>query len=141
MGQALTLCCLFCLPLKHLSITSDFGYRIHPVTKQYAFHYGADFRAHGDTAYAIISGRAVAGYDPYLGINIKIFNDSFQIIYGHLSQILAIDSVQAGDPIGITGATGRVTGEHLHLSIKYHDNYIDPLKFLYALTIKSKSHE
>jgi murein DD-endopeptidase MepM/ murein hydrolase activator NlpD len=132
---------VFCLPLKHLSITSDFGYRVHPITGKYQFHAGVDFRARRDTVYAMISGRAVVNMDKYLGLTIKLINDDFQIIYGHLSQVITVDSVQAGEPIGITGATGRVTGEHLHLAIKYKDQYIDPIKFLYELTIKSKSHE
>jgi len=137
--KAVICCLLFCLPLKHLTITSDFGYRVHPITKQYRFHSGIDLRAHADTVFAVVSGRANLGFDPGLGINIKLVNDDLQIIYGHLSKVLAIDSVNCGDPIAITGATGFTTGEHLHLSIKYHGQPIDPLKFLYELTIKSKS--
>jgi murein DD-endopeptidase MepM/ murein hydrolase activator NlpD len=129
------------LPLRHLSITSDFGYRIHPITKQYQFHSGIDLRAHADTVFAIIGGRAIVGFDPVLGINIRLSSDDLQITYGHLSQVLTIDSVNAGDPIAITGATGRVTGEHLHLSIKYKGQPINPLKFLYELTIKTNPHE
>jgi len=137
--KALICCLFFCLPLKHLTITSDFGYRIHPITKSYTFHFGTDFRAHRDTVFAITNGRAVVGVDRFLGIYIQLTNDDLQITYGHLSQILAIDSVKAGDPIAITGATGCATGEHLHLSIKYKGSPIDPLKFLYELTIKTKS--
>jgi murein DD-endopeptidase MepM/ murein hydrolase activator NlpD len=139
MGKSLMLCCLFSLPLKHLAITSDFGYRIHPITKSCTFHFGTDFRAHQDTVFAIISGRAVVRFDRFLGIYVQLTYDDLQITYGHLSQVLAVDSVQAGDAIAITGSTGRVNGEHLHLSIKYQNKYIDPLKFLYELTIKSKS--
>ena len=139
MGRALTLCCLFCLPLKHLSVTSDFGYRIHPITGKYAFHSGTDFRAHNDTVFAVINGRATIGFDPLLGLNIRLVQNDLEITYGHLSQpLLTSDSVACGDAIGITGATGRVTGEHLHLSIKYHNQNIDPLKFLYAIILKSK---
>jgi murein DD-endopeptidase MepM/ murein hydrolase activator NlpD len=137
--KALICCIVFCLPIKHLSITSDFGYRVHPITRKYQFHSGVDFRARGDTVYAIIAGRAVVSVDRYLGISLKVTDENFRITYGHLSQVLRIDSVNAGDPVAITGATGRVTGEHLHLAIKYKDQYIDPIKFLYELTIKSKS--
>jgi murein DD-endopeptidase MepM/ murein hydrolase activator NlpD len=137
--NALLCCCLFCLPLKHLSITSEFGYRIHPITKAYKFHSGIDLRAHQDTVYAIISGRTTIGYHQGLGINIKIANNGLEIIYGHLSQVLMTDSVAAGDAIAITGTTGRSTGEHLHLAIRYKNSYLDPLKFLYELTRKTKS--
>jgi murein DD-endopeptidase MepM/ murein hydrolase activator NlpD len=137
--KALICCWMFCLPLKHLRITSDFGYRIHPITKSYAFHAGTDFRAHHDTVFAITNGRTAAGVDRFLGIYLQITNDDLQITYGHLSQVLAAGSVQAGDAIAVTGSTGRVTGEHLHLGIKYKGLPIDPLKFLYELTIKSNS--
>jgi murein DD-endopeptidase MepM/ murein hydrolase activator NlpD len=62
--------------------------------------------------------------------------------YGHLSQIFVArgDSITAGQPIGITGATGRVTGEHLHFSISYHNLYIDPMDFLYQNLINN-NHE
>lgn len=139
--KTLVCCCLICLPLRHLSITSNYGYRVHPVTKQHRFHSGTDFRAHNDTVYALISARATVGFDPVLGINIKLANNDMQIIYGHLSKALMTDSVNAGAPIAITGATGRVTGEHLHLTIKYRGQPIDPIKFLYELTIKQYPHE
>jgi murein DD-endopeptidase MepM/ murein hydrolase activator NlpD len=70
-----------------------------------------------------------------------ITDGQFQFVYGHLSALLiAGGPVLAGTPIAITGATGRVTGEHLHLTIKYREHDIDPLKFLYEL-IKSKNYE
>ncbi|MFI5160501.1 MAG: M23 family metallopeptidase [Sphingobacteriales bacterium] len=131
---------LFCLPLKHLTLTSGYGYRIHPITKHYTFHSGIDLRAHSDTVYSISSGIAKYGYDQLLGYFIKVSDADLTITYGHLSQILNSNYITEGAPIGITGATGRVTGEHLHLSIKYHGYPIDPLQFLYTL-IKSKDNE
>jgi murein DD-endopeptidase MepM/ murein hydrolase activator NlpD len=131
---------LFCLPLKHLELTSAFGYRIHPITKNYTFHSGIDLRAHQDTVYAICGGVAAVYYDQLLGLNIKIADDSLCCIYGHLSQVFGSGNVTKGTPIGITGSTGRVTGEHLHLAIKYQGCPLDPLKFLYEL-IKSNNYE
>jgi murein DD-endopeptidase MepM/ murein hydrolase activator NlpD len=134
--------CLVCLPLKHLKINSDFGYRIHPLTGRYALHEGVDFKARHDTVYAILDGSVKSvGYDNGLGINIRLFHGEVESIYGHLSEILVTtqDSVSAGQPIGITGATGRVTGEHLHFSIRYRHRYINPIKFLYELLIKQEN--
>ncbi|NHA03250.1 M23 family metallopeptidase [Mucilaginibacter sp. HC2] len=136
--------CLVCLPLKHLKINSDFGYRIHPVTGKYALHAGADFKARRDTVYAILNGVVKStGYDDGLGINIRLGHGNVESIYGHLSRVLvgAQDSVTAGEPIGITGATGRVTGEHLHFSICYKYKYINPIKFLYELLIKQENEQ
>lgn len=123
------LCC--CLPLKSLHLTSGYGYRVHPITKQYQFHQGIDLQAKHDTVFAISSGDAQVGYNSLLGFYIKISDGHLCCTYGHLSVFLLNNgAVQQGDPIAITGATGRVTGEHLHLSITYDGHPLNPLKFL-----------
>lgn len=135
----IALCC--CLPLKHIDLTSGYGYRVHPITKQYHFHNGIDLSARSDTVFAIAAGTASVGYNGLIGLYVRITDGQFCAIYGHLSKILLSNSVvTAGTPIAITGATGRVTGEHLHLTIKYGSNYLDPLKFLFEL-IKPNNHE
>lgn len=136
--------CLICLPLKHLHINSDFGYRIHPLSGKYAMHQGVDFKACHDTIYAIFNGLVESvGYNAGLGINIWLAHGRVEAVYGHLSKILVgtKDSVKAGEPIGITGATGRVTGEHLHFSIRYNQQYINPIKFLYELLKKQENEQ
>lgn len=135
--------CLVCLPLKHLKINSEYGYRIHPITGKYAMHCGVDLKARHDTVYAIMDGIVKsAGYDNGLGVNIRLVHGAVESVYGHLSRILVItsDSVTAGEPIGVTGATGLVTGEHLHFSIYYRHKNINPIKFLYEL-LKKQEHE
>jgi murein DD-endopeptidase MepM/ murein hydrolase activator NlpD len=136
--------CLVCLPLKHLKINSDFGYRVHPLTGKYALHAGVDFKARHDTVYAILNGLVRStGYDDGLGINIRLEHGEITSVYGHLSQVLVgpQDTVAAGEPIGITGSTGLVTGEHLHFSICYRHKYINPIKFLYELLIKQENEQ
>ena len=131
-----------CLPLKHLSLTSPFGYRIHPITSQYRFHNGIDLRAHHDTVYAVFDGTAFIGYDHFLGIYIKIINGNLTVSYGHLSALFTCAGpVACGEPVALTGATGRVTGEHLHFSIKYKGHYLEPLKFLYQLNLNQYPYE
>jgi len=139
----LVLAILFCLPLKHISLTSPFGYRLHPVTGKYAFHSGVDLRARHDTVFAILDGVIeTERYDRLLGIAITMDHGDLNSIYGHLSRLLVLpgDTVRAGEAIAITGSTGRVTSEHLHFTIRFKNRYIDPLKFLNALIIK-KNHE
>ena len=82
------------------------------------------------------------GYNDLLGIYIKLNHSDIESLYGHLSQVFVNpgESLFAGDPIGITGATGRVTGEHLHFCIIYQHHYIDPMEFLYQNLI-NKNHE
>lgn len=127
----------YALPLKVLILTSGYGYRLHPVTGKYAFHSGIDLRANYDTVYAIASGTLNVGYSGVLGIYETVNDSSLCCIYGHLSQVLAGNGyVRAGTPIAITGASGRVTGPHLHLSISYQRHPINPLIFLYQLTLQ-----
>lgn len=140
--KALT-CCLICLPLASLYITSSFGYRMHPVTGLYAFHNGVDFRARSDTVYTLTDGViSSVAYDSVTGIHIGVEHTDFSTLYGHLSQVFvaAADTVWAGQAIGITGKTGRATGEHLHFSIRAGGRWVDPLEFIYHL-INNKNHE
>lgn len=131
------LCCLvLALPLRHLSVTSGFGPRIHPVTQRIAFHAGVDLRADHDTVYAMTNGLVKAGYSALLGNYIRIGTGDLEIVYGHLSQIFVLtgDSVVVNQPVAVTGSTGRVTGPHLHFAVRYRATYIDPLQFLlYAM--------
>ncbi|QEM03695.1 M23 family metallopeptidase [Mucilaginibacter rubeus] len=135
-------CAQVSLPLKKLRVTSSFGNRIHPLTGKDCFHEGVDLRAQRDTVYAAFSGRVVSiGYHPLIGIFIKIQNGPFCAIYGHLSMCLVAtgDSLAGGVPIAISGATGRVTAEHLHFSIRYYNWYINPLNFLSAALKNQKT--
>jgi len=136
MNRFLLLCC-FCLPLRHLELTSGYGYRVHPVTGRFCFHSGIDLRARHDTVFAVLPGRVVfTGYDAITGVHLRLTSDDFELLYGHLSRVfvLAGDSVEAGSPLGVTGISGRVTGEHLHFSVSYRQKPMNPLLFLKRLT-------
>jgi murein DD-endopeptidase MepM/ murein hydrolase activator NlpD len=147
MNRVAVLFIIACLPLRSLKINSSFGYRVHPVTGKYTFHAGVDLRARGDTVFAVLPGRVIAmGFHPLLGVFVKLDHGDLTSCYGHLSQVfvLAGDSVRAGSPVGITGASGRVTGEHLHFSVSFHGRAIDPIQFLLniqQLNLKSNHHE
>jgi len=126
---------MLALPLKHLQVTSAFGNRLHPITLAYRRHEGVDLRANYDTVFSIFDSRVVAtGYGGALGIFIKIANGPFIITYGHLSQsfVLQGDSVATNEALGVSGATGFVTGPHLHFAVQFNHRYIDPLVFLKA---------
>lgn len=133
-------CCLLvllaCLPLRYLHINSSYGYRLHPLTRSVRFHEGADLHARQDTVFAVLDGSVKrVAWDGALGLNIVLRHGQVETIYGHLSQtfVLASDPVTAGEPIGITGATGRVNGEHLHFAVRYHSRFINPIQFLRLL--------
>lgn len=148
--DTIILLAMLCLPLKHLAVTSPYGFRVHPVTGRCAFHNGIDLRADQDTVFAIGPGRVKAGYDPVSGLYITIDHGELQSGYAHLSQLLVLpgDSVTAGCPVAVSGASGRTTGPHLHFSLKYQHRYINPMLYLawlinqfYSPIKKSKSHE
>ena len=123
------------LPLAQLVVTSSFGWRNHPVLGKRDFHHGVDLAARNEPVYAIMDGFVgETGHHPILGIFVRIHHGNIQSIYGHLSHALVKTGqpLLAGQPIGITGASGRATGEHLHLSIICGDSYINPLLFLKA---------
>lgn len=124
------------LPLQQLQVNSPFGKRIHPVTGKTDFHRGVDLAARCDPILSIMKGTVIeTGYNLILGYYIKIAHGEFTSIYGHLSFILVApgESVTAGLPIGISGTTGRTTGEHLHFSIRFREIYLNPLLFLKTL--------
>jgi murein DD-endopeptidase MepM/ murein hydrolase activator NlpD len=123
------------LPLRQIRLTSPYGYRLHPIYKRMKLHAGIDLAAHRDTVFSILDGVVQnCRYSKSLGLFVRIdHGNSLNSLYGHLSQWLVMpgDIVNAGDPIGITGATGIVTGEHLHFAVSYADRWLNPLRFLY----------
>jgi murein DD-endopeptidase MepM/ murein hydrolase activator NlpD len=121
------------LPLKKITLTSLYGYRIHPILKTKMFHSGVDISARREVVYAIQDGKVEkTGYSPTLGYYIFISHGRLTSVYGHLSYIdvKAKEIVVAGEGIAITGSTGRSTGEHLHFTLKYDDKFIDPWPYL-----------
>lgn len=68
----------------------------------------------------------------YRGLTVEVRHGDFTSIYGHLYSVLvnAKQAVEAGQPIGISGSTGRSTGEHLHFQMEYKDKTIDPKPIL-----------
>ncbi len=122
------------LPVDHVHITSPFGWRIHPVTGRRAFHAGVDYGGPvGTPVYAVAKGVVTTvSQDRFSGRKIVIRHaDGTLTYYLHLYRFL----VRVGEPvkprqkIGLMGASGRVTGPHLHFGIKSPSGkWLDPLK-------------
>ena len=55
-----------------------------------------------------------------------------QTYYGHLSQFLVVpgQEVRRGEVVALSGATGRVTGPHLHYEIRIHGTPVNPYNYL-----------
>lgn len=98
-------------------------------------HMGLDLRgARGDTVLAAARG-VVELVEPFLlAGNIVYLNHGAGLLtaYFHLSEqlVAAGDTVEAGDPVGLVGATGRVTGPHLHWVVRYGRTSVDPRSLL-----------
>ena len=131
-------------PLRHLVITSPFGYRTDPFTRKRAFHSGIDLRANYEPAYAITYGEVIhVGHDNRSGLFVTIRHGSITLSYCHLSQSLVAKGthVRPGTPIGITGNSGsRSTGPHLHLTLKdtKKGRAIDPSILLRLINLSSE---
>lgn len=112
-------------------LTSEFGYRRHPVLNYRKLHTGCDYRGdRGTLVRAAGPGVVVAArrWASYGNIVIVDHGMGVETRYAHLSRtrVREGDFVAAGAHIGNVGATGRVTGPHLHFEVRVHDNPVDP---------------
>lgn len=121
------------MPMEQLRVTSYFGYRKDPFTKAMKLHNGIDFAARNYFVNAVLPGLVIyAGYRGGYGYCVELKHGDVHTLYAHLSYILVQKNqpVPAGEPIGISGTTGRSTGEHLHFSVINKGKFIDPLPML-----------
>ena len=131
-------------PLKSIKVTSPYGYRRDPINGRKSMHHGIDLQAHNEYVYSMMDGKVEkVGYDARSGNYIILRHADFTISYCHLSKVHIAPGtlVFAGTIIGRSGSTGRATGEHLHLTVKYKKAYLNPKILLvkigeYALSIK-----
>lgn len=103
-------------------ITSNFGERIHPITKERTNHKGVDIGIPiGTPLYSAVDGTVtVAQYSETAGNFIRIQNDTgWTVTFMHMDSIsvTAGMKVKKGDFVGYSGNTGRSTGPHLHLEV------------------------
>ena len=118
----------YVMPIKGNYVTSHYGYR-----PQFGrTHKGIDLRAAvGDTVYSAFSGRVRltrferGGYGFYVIVR---HENGLETVYGHLSRFLVKPDqyVKAGQPIALSGNTGRSTGPHLHFETRFMGYAINP---------------
>lgn len=129
-----------CYPLSSVKINSPYGYRKDPFTGKRKFHNGIDLHARSAKVFVMMQGRVLkVGEDKVSGKYVTLQHGSFTVSYCHLSQISVSQgqAVLPGDVVGITGNTGRSTGEHLHITIRQKGEYINPRIFLdYTYSVK-----
>lgn len=124
------------MPCSYKYLSSPYGWRIHPVYGDRRFHSGVDLAGKGGTPiYASRSGTVTAatynsGNGYYVTIN---HGDGFSTSYLHMqsSPIVSVGAyVVAGQVIGYMGSTGVSTGNHLHFTIYYNGNTVNPADYI-----------
>ena len=116
-------------PMDKMVVNSSYGWRRDPFTGKQSLHSGMDFHARSNEVYAMMEGEVIkVGHDKHSGNYVTIRHGNYTVSYCHLSKTLVRRNtvVKPGEVAAITGSTGRSTGEHLHLSVKYKDKYINP---------------
>ena len=124
------------MPINYTYFSSPFGWRIHPIYGDRRFHYGVDLSAPQGTPIVATRGGQVtttayeaggAGY--YVSIN---HLDGFSTRYLHMTHYIVSPGqyVSAGQVIGYCGSTGGSTGPHLHFSVYYNGEAVNPAKYI-----------
>lgn len=132
------------LPLEDFFMTSKFGYRSDPFSGETKFHRGIDLKTKRSKVLSMLHGTVVSvGNDPLLGIFVKVQHGNYESIYGHLSEsfVKKGERVLPGSILGISGSTGKATGDHLHLSIKKRNEYVNPVLFIQLISRLSTKEE
>jgi murein DD-endopeptidase MepM/ murein hydrolase activator NlpD len=128
----------FVLPVPGRTI-SEFGKRSVYNGQPRSPHAGTDFAgATGTPVKAPNAGRVVLAANLYYSGNTIILDHGCGLFsyFGHLS-VLSVhegDAVATGDVVGKVGATGLVTGPHLHWSVRLAGTRVDPLSLIDVLT-------
>ena len=112
-------------------LTSQFGYRIHPITGKAHSHTGIDIPAPGGTSIlAAKSGQVVTSAYHYSYGNYVVIDhgNGNSTLYAHMSSRAVSEGqmVTQGQVIGYVGTTGSSTGNHLHLEVRENYNRVDP---------------
>ncbi|RQD76542.1 MAG: LysM peptidoglycan-binding domain-containing protein [Halanaerobium sp. MSAO_Bac5] len=116
-------------------VTSEFGWRDHPVNNERSFHNGLDIAVPtGTDIKAAASGQVThSGWMNGFGYTVVIdHGNNIETLYGHNSRLLVSrgENVQQGQRIALSGNTGMSTGPHLHFGVLRNDEPLDPRKYL-----------
>ena len=113
------------------TLTSSFGWRQHPISGGAKFHKGVDIAMPIGREVPVAQAGQVtfAGDQGAYGLTVVVAHgNGVSTRYAHLSElrVQAGDTVGDGQTIALSGATGRVTGAHLHFEVLDNGKPIDP---------------
>lgn len=111
-------------------ITSEYGYRRHPITGRRAKHEGIDVANREGTpvrtpwAGYVLRVRRTRG----AGLHVVVASGRLRVTMAHLSAVGVSqgDVLPRGALVGLMGHTGRATGDHLHLEIRRAKRTVNP---------------
>lgn len=116
-------------------ITSDFGWRNHPIFGRQIFHSGIDIGVdEGTPVHAADAGTVVySGWMDGYGYAVVIdHGNGMSTLYGHNSSLAVSEgeSVSKGSVIAYAGSTGNSTGPHVHFEVRINGDPVDPQGYL-----------
>lgn len=120
-------------PLSSIRINSFFGVRTDPFSGKAKRHSGIDLEARYEEVLAMFDGYVKAtGYDSRSGKYVTMQFGEYTVSYCHLSEIWVYRNqrLYAGDPVGVSGTSGRSTGPHLHITSRLRGRLEDPYNLL-----------
>ena len=135
----LMICAVPSLHASEIPVTSAFGWRVHPISGEWKFHTGVDLGyAEGTPIPALFDGIVIQSgdYADGYGNQVLLYHPAYDTYtrYAHMSDVyVSVNQyITQGTVIGLVGATGYVTGAHLHLEyiVRGADGdyvYADPL--------------
>jgi murein DD-endopeptidase MepM/ murein hydrolase activator NlpD len=117
-------------------MSSRFGHRIDPITRNRAWHNGVDFAGkEGADVIAVAAGVVVfagqrSGYGKMIELN---HGSGYSTRYGHHKDLVVKpgDIVRKGQVIGLMGSSGRSTGPHVHFEVFKHGRAVDPSTYIH----------
>lgn len=128
------------VPCSH-TVTSRFGWRVHPITGTERYHNGMDIDGYGhdgDIIIACDAGVVVAAQwsDSYGNYVMIDHGNGMQTLYAHMSGMAVSygTKVSQGQTIGYLGSTGWSTGTHCHLEVYVNGGRTDPEAYFSGMT-------
>ncbi len=117
-------------------ISSNYGWRVHPITGVRTFHDGVDIAVPvGTRLYSAVKGTVIKSYYSDSGGNMIVIQNEngWQITFMHMDSraVSAGDLVEQGQYVGNSGNTGNSTGPHLH--IRVHDQNDQPVNPVFII--------
>ncbi|HMA59777.1 MAG TPA: peptidoglycan DD-metalloendopeptidase family protein [Halanaerobiales bacterium] len=116
-------------------ISSNFGWRIDPISNQQEYHEGLDIAVWYNTpVVATAPGKVTfVGWNGGYGLSVKVeHGHGYSTYYAHLnkSKVSKGDKVTEGEVIALTGNSGKSTGPHLHYEVRINGVPKNPRKFI-----------